>query len=90
MGAAARSHRSERGFVANSIPEGSAARSRPLAEGCNLALLESKPIRSAAGFFVPDQSRNDWRAAASARRRPATRVPQVRFERALRRLRPES
>jgi len=29
------------------------------------------------------------RAAASARRRPAARVPQVRFERALRRLRPE-
>ena len=46
-------------------------------------------IRSAAGFFAQIQSRSDRRAAAWGRRRPAARVPKVRFERALRRLRPE-
>jgi len=30
---------------------GAAARSRPRAEGCNLTLLESRPIRSAAGIL---------------------------------------
>ncbi len=40
-------------------------------------------------LFPPSsRSRRDRRAAASARRRPAARVPKVRFERALRRLRP--
>ncbi len=36
-------------FAANSTAQQSAARSRPRAEGCILALLESRPVRSAAG-----------------------------------------
>jgi len=44
--------------------------------GCGTALSWERSVRSE-------------RAAASRRRRPATRVPQVRFVRALRRLQPE-
>ena len=40
-------------------------------------------------FFVRNRSRSDRRAAAWGRRRPATRVLQVRFVRDLRRLQPE-
>ena len=48
----------------------------------------SQPL-DAEAFLWQIRSRRDRRAAASRRRRPAARVPLVRFERALRRLRPE-
>ena len=58
-------------LVANSTSETSAARSRPRAEGCNLALLESKPVRSAAGLPCSrNRSVRTERAAASPREGP--------------------
>ncbi len=51
-----------------------AARSRPQAEGC--ILPSRRPLEQAlplgCGLLAPDQSRSDWRAAASAGRRPAS------------------
>ncbi len=56
-----------------------------------LAQLESRPVRSAAGLLcVGIDLVRGRRAAAWGRRRHAARVPQVRFERALRRLRLDS
>ena len=58
----------------------------PLAEGCSFA-SQARPL--GCGLFAVYQPRSDWRAAAWGLRRPATRVPQVRFVRFLRRLQPD-
>ena len=58
------------------------------APGRRAAPLRRRPVRSAAGSFQTVRCRRHRRTAASRARRPATRVPQVGFERALRRLRP--
>ena len=57
------------------------------APGRRAAPLRRRPVRSAAGSFQTVRCRRHRRTAASRARRPATRVPQVGFERALRRLR---
>ena len=66
---------------------GAAARSRPLAEGCS-STSQARPLGCGLILNKIDLVRGR-RAAASPQRWPAARVPQVRFKRVLRRLRPE-
>jgi len=74
---------------ASSVAQRPAARSRPRAEGCNLALLESRPLRSAAGFLhrinrVTIDGDRSLGAAEARSSRPTGSLPA-----ALRRLQPE-
>jgi len=78
------------GLIASRID---AARHRRAAasrvEGCNSFQSMSPPLGCGLIASRIDAARHR-RAAAWGRRRPAARVPKVRFERALRRLQPES